>query len=569
MNLAILSNINLDALKRHTANDFNEVYAAGYNQYLQELINEGSVLNKKSFDIVLLHLDGDELLKKQLSGLADLNEIKNELLNLIEPVFSAVRTYLKAHPGSLVVLNTIVLRPLSFINLLERNSKVSFSEIKEFLNHEISMFAAEFTNVLVQDWERIVYTHGYDSLYDRKFWYLGRIKYNDRAFELLSKELGHLIRAYQGQAKKVLVLDLDNTLWGGVIGEDGPNGIQLSEDGIGKAYRDLQGLIRSSKQLGIVLALCSKNNLSDAKEVFEKHPMMVLKLDDFVSTRINWKNKASNLREIAAELGLGLDSFVFIDDNPREREIVKQSLPGVIVPEFPADPVDLSQWFLNDVLAVYFPKVYLSREDGNKTRQYQAKAQREKVNQAMSFDQYIEQLGVKLKLHVNQRQLVGRSAQLTQKTNQFNLTTRRYTQKDIEGFIDDGYYVFNLEYQDKFGDEGIIGVVIAQVNDTDLVIDSFLISCRVIGRNVEFAMLSNIISFLTSQNDKIKQLSAEYIATKKNLVVECFYDTAGFTLVDENTPEGVKKYSSNVGSLLASLNKKISQGGKIKVELLS
>jgi FkbH-like protein len=262
-------------------------------------------------------------------------------------------------------------------------------------------------------------------------------------------------------------LDLDNTLWGGIIGEDGIEGIKLSEDGIGKVYRDFQFLIKGLKDIGIPLGIVSKNNINDAKEVFEKHPMMVLKFEDFIIKKINWNNKVDNIKEIAKELNLGVDSFVFIDDNPVERDIVRQYLPEVVVPDFPEKEItELPEWFINEIIYNYFARTTLTEEDKEKTEQYKSNLERKKLMKKLNIDDFIDSLKIKLNFYVNDKRFIERTAQQTQKTNQFNLTTRRYTVMDIEKFINsEEYIVFNLEYEDKFGNEGIIGTAIVKLEE--------------------------------------------------------------------------------------------------------
>ena len=377
---------------------------------------------------------------------------------------------------------------------------------------------------------------------------MGRIKLNSRAFEILGAEIKNLTDAYHGQIRKVLALDIDNTLWGGIVGEDGVKGIKLSEEGIGKVYVDFQRAVKALKSLGIILALCSKNNYADIKEAFDNHPMIMLKLTDFASIRINWEDKVTNLQAIAEELKLGLDTFVFIDDNPIERALVREHLPEVATPDFPDDTTRLVSWFVDDVANVFFPKFSLTEEDKSKTEQYLANSQRKFFGNNIDLDAFIRGLEIRLTLHENNSLLAERAAQMTQKTNQFNLTTKRYSVGEIESFLKShNWTVFNLEYEDRFGKEGIIGTAIVRVDSSSALFDSFLLSCRVIGRKVEFLFLDQIVNVLRSKHKGINTLYSAYEPTSKNVIAADFYEQAGFAVIESDVA-GAKKYSMQIHS---------------------
>ncbi|TNF56470.1 HAD-IIIC family phosphatase [bacterium] len=553
MKIALLSNINIEPLRNFLKQDFEHVYTAGFNQYVQELTTGNSVLNTERFDVIFLHLDGSELLKKYLNKLKDPADVIAEMEDTIDFLSSAIEQHAGGHLGCTFIVNTVCVTPYRINNLLEHNAHYSVREVQDWLNRKFSVFAQQFPNILVMDWEKVVTMYGYNNLYDDRFWYIGRIKYNTFAFEKLAEELRLLLKAYRGRIKKVLVLDLDNTLWGGIIGEDGIEGIQLSEEGTGKAFLDFQKTLKDTKDLGIILALCSKNNMEDVKECFDKHPMSVLSLDDFVSMKVNWTDKVTNMKELSAELNLGLDSFVFLDDNPVERELIKQNLPDVSVPDFPGDPAELPNWFVKNVIFEYFPKIFITDEDKMKTAQYKASMGRKKVHETLDLNSFIKTLDIRLKLYVNDKRFIDRTAQMTQKTNQFNLTTKRYTKQDINNFIHStDQYVFNMEYGDRFGNEGIVCTVIIKVHKANAYIDSLLMSCRVIGRKIEFKLLNDIVMYLHQINKNIDTLYAKYIPTKKNVLVADFYEEAGF-LVKEESEDGIKHYERDITSFLQAL----------------
>ena len=550
-NIAIISNINMDPIGRLLDKEYSEVYLAGFNQYIPELIDDKSIINTKPFDIVFLHLDGSEYLKAYFSKRKSKVEIKKSIKDDLRVIFQAITNYTRKNDKTLFVINTIIIEPFFPHTYLENNPSYSFLFINNYVNDEIKNFAIKIKNLAILEWERIVTAYGYENLYDEIFYYLGRIKHTGFGLSKMHEELNRLITAYEGKIKKVIVLDLDNTLWGGIIGEDGIDGIVLSEDGLGKGYRDFQKTLSLIKNYGIVLAICSKNNFDDVKDCFENHPMMALKMDDFVSIKINWNDKVTNIREISSELNLGMDSFVFIDDNPSEREIVMENEPDVETPDFPADPAYLNKWFIDKVMYNYFPRFSITNEDKSKTKQYLANIKRKNVSDKLDIQSYINNLKIKLKLYMDDSRFLERTAQLTQKTNQFNMTTKRYTRKNIQSFIESkDYNVFNLEYIDRFNNEGIVGSSIVEIDGSKAKIDTFLMSCRVIGRSSEFKFLDKIIKFLQKNREEVNIVYAEFFPTKRNIVAKNFYTSYGIELIEKTKEKLI--YESNIKNLVKS-----------------
>jgi len=551
MKTAVLSNINLNPLKVFLAQ--KEIYFAGYGQYVQELINPNSSVNTKDFDMIFLHLEGEEFIKEILESLMTTQEARQIIAEKLKLLSGALTQYMQKHPAASVLLTTIVFPPFVFSNYLDVNSPYSLRTLEGYINEELMEWSKKFSQLYLMDWRSLVLSHGYKQIVDEKFWYLGRIKYTSGAFKALALEIQNITRAIEGKAKKILALDLDNTLWGGILGEDGAGGINLSEEGIGKAYRDFQRAIKSLIDLGVLLAVNSKNNPEDVEEVFADHPMMILKKEDFVSFKVNWNNKADNLKEMANELNLGLESFVFIDDSPREREMVKALLPQVSVPEFVQDPAFLKTWFLEKVVYPEFPKVFVTSEDRAKSTQYKALGQRNELAKELCMEEFIKQLGIEIGFYVNDKRLIQRTAQLTQKTNQFNMTTRRYTEAEVDSFMNNPQtVVFNLDYRDKFGSEGVVGAAIVRKKESVGYLDSFLLSCRIIGRSVEYVLLYKILDYLKGQ--RIKEVSAEFIPTPKNSVAQDFYKNTEFMRMEQR--EASVYFQDTIETLLASLQKK-------------
>lgn len=546
MTLSVLSNINIDPLKNDLLKvGFDNPAFAGYDQYMLELINPQSELNSNTPNLVFFHLDGEILLKvTSTNGLTVYNN------KYFKSFVSAVELFAKNKPNISIIISGIVLPPYNVYTHLNGNANKSFTLLQNKVNVRIAKLAKRYSNIFYFDFPAIVAEYGIINLVDEKFWYLGRIKYTNLAFKQIAINFKTLVDAIIGKTKKVLVLDLDNTLWGGVIGEDGMQGIQISEDHIGKVYRDFQNNIKQLKSIGILLAICSKNNEADALEALDHHNMMILKSNDFSIKKINWNNKADNIRLIAKEMNLGLDSLVFIDDNPIERELVRQNVPEVIVPEFPKDIDQLNKWFIKDIVYPYFSKVTLTAEDVDKSEQYERNIKRKSLEISLDLKEYIKTLGIKLVLSIDDKNCIPRVSQLTQKTNQFNLTTKRYTEGEIEQFMDDEFvHVYSVEYSDKYGKEGIIAVVIIRLlNDKTANLDSFLMSCRVIGRNVEYSILNKIVDHLAI-NHQISQLKAECILTSKNILAKEFYTNCGF----EETVDQVLSLEKLISNIINKL----------------
>lgn len=346
-----------------------------------------------------------------------------------------------------------------------------------------------------------------------------------------------------GGRKKCLVLDLDNTLWGGVLGEDGVDGIKIGGDYPGNAFQYFQEGIVELGRHGVILAVCSKNNEADVIEAWKTNPFMKLMERHLSAYRINWENKADNIRAIAKELNIGLDSMVFVDDNPTERELVRQQLPMVSVPEFPKRPyglMSLLQQLVND----YFRAYNLTSEDLAKTEQYKANARRSAAqHQYTNLTDFIRSLEIQIDIIQADRFNILRIAQMTQKTNQFNLTTHRYTEADITAFLERGDMVYCISVRDKFGDNGITGAIILKREGDHAAVDTLLLSCRILGKGIETAFVKTVLNLLHGQG--ITSVEACYVPTAKNGQVCDFYDKIGFELLSEN--DGVKAYSLSMG----------------------
>jgi FkbH-like protein len=528
--LRILSNVNLEPMRCELSGE--DVSFAGFNQLDRELLDSSSPLYSPDVREVWIFLDAEELLKDRLYSCPEPGSADAVLAEL-NSLLGRIAEYAQHRDDALVTVNTLALPPRTIFNHFDANGGKSVQALEDAMNSAVTSVSQKVPNLLVLDWRMIVKDSGYANLADDRFWYLARARWNKRALRSLATEYRRIRTAYTRAPKKVLLLDLDNTMWGGVLGEAGVNGIELSEDGVGKAYREMQQVLKGLSAIGVLLAIVSKNNEADVVEAFERHPLFALRLDDFAARRVNWSPKPQNIIEIAEELSLSFDAMVFLDDNPVERDLVRASLPEVAVPDFPTDPTMLKTWLLTEIVPEYFQRLRLTREDQQKAGQYRANAARREFARRATVEEYICGLGIQLCVHVQPWDFRQRVTQLIQKTNQFNLSGKRYTEKEVHHFLGaPDSDVFALEYGDRFGKEGIVAAAIVKYQDSEAVIDTFVMSCRVIGRNVEFHFLKAIVSHLVDCS--IKTVRAEYVPTPKNAVSSSLYLRAGLECYTEN-----------------------------------
>ncbi len=518
MKALLLSNINMQPLVR-ALKPWGVTFGT-YNSMLADLSAAGSAATAEDITHVFCFYDSEMLMGEAFYGAGSPDQC--------EQFLHALESFCARHTTKIVVANTFTFssnRWLGFADVIHKNS-LKAREAR--LNASLARIAAANPNLLLLDLEPLFRRYGEEMLVSNAFWYAARIRYTARMFELLAQTIRQAINAHAQRCKKALILDLDDTLWGGVVGELGPLGIALSEDLAGRCYRDFQRCLSAATRTGVLLAVVSKNNDADVEEVFERNNMMVLRRDDFAALRANWKPKAENIVDIAEQLNLGTDSFVFIDDNPVEREAVKRFLPEVTVPDFPERPELLANWFTREIVPAYFGKYSISEEDAGKTAQYRANAARQKLAANFDLDAYLAELGIECSIEVDPADRLTRAAQMTQKTNQFNLTTRRYEVTDLARFVQShDHAVLMLDYRDRFGDEGAVSLAIVDLAEGR--IDTFLSSCRVIGRKVEARLLDKAIELCRYHGHR--RVIGEYIPTRKNQIAADFYGAHGFAPV--------------------------------------
>jgi FkbH-like protein len=420
----------------------------------------------------------------------------------------------------LVLFNKFSSAPFTF----NSRKKNELDLICEELNNYLSQCAPK--GVCLIDIERIYLSIGVEKSIHMRFFISSKALYSIDFHSAYAEYVTPFILSSTGKSKKVLIFDCDNTLWKGVLGEDGLGGVRV--------YKEIQNMAVESAKKGVIIGLCSKNNPEDVDEMLSASADQVLRDDHIVIKAVNWEDKASNLKRIAHDLNLGLDSIVFVDDSAFEINLIKEKLPEITVIHVPEDYVSyVSQ--LRFVIDKYFYKAVETTEDYSKIKQYKTEISRvEEKGKYLNIEDYLKSLNLYLNIYINPFNLVERLSQLTQKTNQFNLTTRRYTPNEIKMFINDPLYlVVGLGVTDKFGDYGVTGLAICYVKDNVAKVDSFILSCRILGRNIEFKFMSELLRLL--QDQSVKMIHAEFLKTAKNLQVSEFYEKAGFIKVAEKS----------------------------------
>lgn len=533
MRIALLSSCTIELLARPLSAALEgrglrpSVWIGGFGQYRQDVLNVDSDLYSNDPNVIVLYLDGADLFQELLDNPFNTPSDSRRAFALqrAAEVVTMAETLAARLPQAMVLLNTANIDPCNALAGLEFNSEYGLQDAVNVYNAELAALARRLHTVAVVDVASVAARIGFENWHDTRLWYLARSRWSRRALYALADYYTAVICGRLGAIYKCVVVDLDNTLWGGVVGEEGIEGLRLGAEGIGLAYAEFQLELLNLYRKGILLAICSKNNPEDALAVIRRHPAMRLREEHFAAMRINWEDKASNIRALAEELNIGLDSFVFLDDNPVERSWVRQAVPEVLVPEWPVDPSEYKTTLL-EISARYFHKLDITAEDRRRGEVYQAQGERQKLKtSATSLEDFYLALKMRAKIGLADAFTIPRIAQLTQKTNQFNLTTRRYTPAEIQGFCQDSNWkVWWLDLADRFGPNGIVGVLILKRESPDTwIIDTFLLSCRVMSRTVENAFLA-----VASRELGAARLIGEFRPTAKNSPVRDLYPRLGF-----------------------------------------
>jgi len=538
--VAVLSNFTLngidEALKANVFlnNIFIDVYSGNYGQWQQELM--GNNLYDFGPEIIFLILDrfGIDSDIYNSYHLMPEEEIESHFKNYLAEIYKLVDVAKEKTKAKIVVSNIADFWG-NILGVAEGKAKNSLRRYIKRANLSLEQKYANDHQVMVFDFDGWLGYGGKEQNMYAKFFFLADMRLNPEIMPALAKELCAYLIAVFGKSKKCLVLDLDNTLWGGIIGEDGLSGISLAPHGAGQEFYLFQKTILAFHRRGIILAINSKNNWEDAMEVFEKHPHMILKREHFAAMRINWQDKIANFRELAEEINIGLDSMVFADDDPANRAMVNEFLPEVDILDVPGDTALYFKALLD---YKGFSILEFTEEDKKRGEMYFAEIQRREMkSQATDLDSFLRGLDLAINIEPISELTLPRAAQLTQKTNQFNLTTCRYQVEDIKNFISNGYKIWTLSAKDRFGNYGITGLLIARKEKENWAIGTFLLSCRILGKRIEEQFLNFALNELKSAG--VKKVLAEYIATKKNGQVKDFYGKMGFKKISSEENKDV------------------------------
>ncbi len=516
--IALLSNVNMNFVIRMLKKEVEVYEAEGYGNELGILMNPQSSYHAFFPGITFVIMDLMELIRHDLEEERAKGRIEEWFASLEGVLNSQCIYYISDAYLWGVELSTVF------------DSGIKKQKLEVLWLEQLEKLCKKHANVRILPYSGLIQMLGEANAFSLKMWYMGKILLSNEAQKQLCELVLSKVKLEHRPAKKVLLLDLDNTLWGGLAGEAEHSPIMLSEEHGGLAYKNLQRVILQMQSQGVLLAIVSKNNEEDARVILEKHPHMLLRPQHFAAVKINWRPKHENILEIAKELNLGRDSFVFWDDNPAERSLVQEMLPEVIVPQFPQKPEELAP-AMAEIYREYFEKPSLTREDLEKTKQYAANAMRSNMQaKATSFEEYLKQLAMVM-TRVNPTEHVERLTQLINKTNQFNLTTKRMDQNQIQGILaDKGKCVYLYQVSDCFGDNGVVAAVIVDLSKIP-VIEEFVMSCRVMGRNLEHAILTDVEQDLREKG--FTHLRGIYLPTGKNKPVEKLYEQLGYQKIEE------------------------------------
>jgi len=499
----------------------SEFHVSEYGQVEPDLLVAGGALDAFDPDITFVALGLDGLMPEHApDAAAAYDEALDRLVQLV--------TAFRARARGPVVVHGFV-TPATSASDTASGSRSVASQLRRANLALAERFDAA-SGVHVLDMDALVAEHGRARSRNDKLYYLAAMEVSETLLPELAHRYMAYVKALLGRARKCLVLDCDDTLWGGIVGEEGVDGVKLAGDGLGRAFRDVQDFALALHRRGVLLALCSKNDPEDVDAMLAGHPHMRIRGEHLAALRVNWQDKASNLREIAAELNIGLDSLVFVDDNPVERAHVRQALPQVLVPELPADPALRPRFLahLND-----FASLVVTEEDAARGTYYAQERQRRVLqSSSQSLEEFLHTLALEIRITADEIDILGRLAQLAARTNQFNLTTRRHPEGTIARMMrEPTHRVYALRAADRFGDNGIVGLLIAACEGAVWRIDTCLMSCRVIGRGIETALLARVAADAAAAG--ARELHGEYVRSAKNALVADFYPRHGFALADE------------------------------------
>ena len=502
------------------------VHLGGYNTYVDEMHEKNSAIHRFAPNAAILAVEVSEVAPELWWGYSDLTPAqRRDVIGRTVKLFSGCVAAFRKDCSASLIIHSAKRPHAASLGILDAQRADGQSAAVEEINRELRQIAAGYKGVYLLDYDALASRYGRLRWRDESKWSSVRLPVAAAYLKHLAEEWLRYLIPLAGRMAKVLAVDLDNTLWGGVVGEDGFDRLQIGTQYPAVAYHELQRVLLDFYRRGILLAVCSKNNFEEAIEVLEKHPGLLLRPQHFAALRINWNDKVQSLREIAAELNVGIDALAFLDDSSLEREEVREMLPQVTVIELPPNPADFAQAVRD---CPVFERLHLSDEDLQRAKYYSHQRQRAELEHSLSsLEEFYYSLEQEIKISRVESSTIARVAQLTQKTNQFNLTTRRYTEQEIVRMIAcPDLELYSLHAKDRFGDVGLVGVAVTRSANEIYEIEVFLLSCRAIGRTLETAFLSYLVR--RARELGASRVQGWFLPTAKNEPAQGFYSKHGF-----------------------------------------
>ena len=499
-----------------------EIYEADFGQISRQIMDPTSEFYDFEPEYTIIFEASHKLLSYYYKSYHDQLNFAQNKINYLEDLYHTITQRTKS---KVIFCNFPEIDSQIFGNFSQK-VEGSFGFQQRKLNYLLAELALEKSNLFIADLCAIQNKFGRDFMFSPNVYINTEMVLSLDILPVVAENMVGIISSIEGKFKKCLILDLDNTTWGGIIGDDGLEKIQIGSLGIGKAFSEFQHWVKALQRRGIIIAVCSKNDEDKAKEPFEKHPDMVLKLEDISVFVANWENKADNIRKIQSILNIGFDSMVFLDDNPFERNLVRENLPEVCVPELPEDPANYLEYLYELNL---FETASFSENDAERTKQYQIESQRATALESFTnVEEFLKSLNMISDVQEFNNFSKPRVSQLSQRSNQFNLRTVRYTEEEVNDLIQsDQHYTLSFTLEDKYGDNGLICVIVLKGLDSEnIFIESWFMSCRVLKRGMEEFTLNTIVE--TAKKNGFKKLIGEYIESPKNQMVQNHYENLGF-----------------------------------------
>jgi FkbH-like protein len=522
----------------------------GFNTYAQEILDRNSSLYSDwAPDVVVLAVQTRDITPELWDDYADRDRTSVEtVLERVSGELDALLETFRERSDAPILVHGLELPSTRALGVADAREDIGQRSAVSMLNERLTARCRSLAGAYFVDYDALVREVGRQSWFDERKWAAVRMPIRSEHQALLATEWARYLQPISGLVAKVLVVDLDNTLWGGVLGEEGADGIVLGPDRPGAPYRELQRALLDIRARGVLLAVCSKNDHDDVMDVLRTHPQMLVRPKHLVAVRANWEDKATNLRSIADELGLGIDSLAFIDDSPHECDLVRRQLPGVFVIELDGEPSSFARRVRQSPL---FERLALTTDDRVRSDQYARRREAQDLRAEVgSLEEYLRSLGTRVVVRRADAGSISRIAQLTQKTNQFNLTTRRYTEPQIAHMTTSAdWRVYSARVADRFGDHGLVGVALVEATDYVWRLDTFLLSCRVIGRSVETALLAVIAA--EAEASGARELDGAVIRTARNAPAQDLLKDHGFVCTSDEA--GISEWRLDLTPLAVSV----------------